>query len=280
MRIRNLINAFVCCLSIVVNAQDSGSKVEWLPNSNLIEAVIWDPLAGQMGGALNAIWENSDFQEKVYATFIFGMQRSFYYKKFKNGWEFDIGLDFGAFTQFEFKDNRQNILNTDFKMGLPLSWRKDNLAIRLNVFHLSSHFGDDLIFRYDLEDYEPDPLTYEQVDFTIYGYESNLRYYGGFGIVFRSNAERKVFSLHGGVDGSEIINDAETIRFIYGAHLNLDAQTDYKIGIKPGLGFALGKKEQKPVKLILEFYTGPAPYGAFEFNTVTVLGLGLYYDAF
>ena len=83
MRIRNLINAFVCCLSIVVNAQDSGSKVEWLPNSNLIEAVIWDPLAGQMGGALNAIWENSDFQEKVYATFIFGMQRSFYYKKFK-----------------------------------------------------------------------------------------------------------------------------------------------------------------------------------------------------
>lgn len=252
----------------------------WLPKENLFETVIWDPLSGQTGGSLNALWDEGEFAEKVYATFVLGMQRSFYKIEYASGLKWDIGLDFGVFTQFEFKKNRQNILNSDFRMGIPMTWIKDSWALRLNLFHLSSHFGDDYIFRNDIEDYTPASLTYEQVDLSFYHYQGQSRYYAGIGIVLRSNADRKLLSFHAGFDGHKVINQAKTISLIWGAHLNLDEQTDYKIGIKPGIGFQFGREDQKPLKLILEFYTGPAPYGAYEFNSITQLGLGLYYSPF
>lgn len=252
----------------------------WLPKENLFETVIWDPLSGQTGGSLNAFWDEGAFAEKVYATFIFGMQRSFYKREYASGLKWDIGLDFGIFTQFEFKKNRKNLLNTDFRMGIPITLMKDSWALRLNLFHLSSHFGDDYIFRNDIEDYTPASLTYEQVDLSFYHYRGTSRYYAGIGIVLRSNADRKLLSFHAGFDGRKVINQAKTISLIWGAHLNLDEQTDYKIGIKPGIGFQFGREDQKPLKLILEFYTGPALYGAYEFKSITQFGLGLYYSPF
>lgn len=268
------------CFSTQFVKSQSIKKKIWLPKRNLFETVIWDPLSGHTGGSLNAYWEEGAFNEKVYATFIIGMQRSFFRVEYESGLSWDIGLDLGVFTQFEFKDNRQNILNSDFKIGMPITLMKDHWALRVNMFHLSSHFGDDYIFRNDIEDYTPESLTYEQADFSYYYYHKQSKYYVGFGFVFRSNTDRKRWSFHVGFDGSQIINKAKTIAFLWGAHLNLDEQTDFKIGIKPGIGLQFGKEEQKPLKLILEFYTGPTPYGAYEFRTITQLGLGLYYSPF
>ena len=46
--------------------------------------------------------------------------------------------------------------------SITMTWMKDQWALRINLFHLSSHFGDDYIFRNDIEDYTPESLTYEQ----------------------------------------------------------------------------------------------------------------------
>lgn len=270
----------LCYISFQSVRSQTHFTEKWLPKENIFETVIWDPLSAHTGGSLNAYWEDGDFDEKVYATFIIGMQRSFYRIEYESGLKWDIGLDLGIFTQFEFKENRQNILNSDFKIGMPMTWMKDHWALRINMFHLSSHFGDDYIFRNDIEDYTPESLTYEQADISFYYYQNNTRYYAGFGLVLRSNADRKMWSIHAGFDGSQIINKAKTIAFLWGAHLNLDEQTDFKIGIKPGIGLQFGSEDQKPLKLILEFYTGPTPYGAYEFRTLTHLGLGLYFSPF
>ena len=58
---------------------------------------------------------------------------------------FQLGIFGGADAQFNLDAARRDLIATDFQVGAQLSARKGGLSVRLRVYHLSSHVGDEFL---------------------------------------------------------------------------------------------------------------------------------------
>jgi len=58
---------------------------------------------------------------------------------------YQIGIFAGSFSQFNLSAPSGNLLNTDFQVGFPLTLRRDPFSVRLQLYHQSSHLGDELL---------------------------------------------------------------------------------------------------------------------------------------
>lgn len=107
-------------------------------------------------------------------------------------WQGDLQIDIQAGIWSVFKmgihhnGEISELVNTDYLVGIPLSYAFDKWAFRLRVYHISSHLGDEYM------DHNPGVKrlnpSMEAIDlFTSYQINMNLRVYGGFGWVFHSD---------------------------------------------------------------------------------------------
>jgi hypothetical protein len=64
-------------------------------------------------------------------------------KRPNEGWQF--GITGGLFAQFDMHTPSKDLLNADYLVGFPLSWRLNNTSARFRVYHQSSHLGDEYI---------------------------------------------------------------------------------------------------------------------------------------
>src|SRR5712691_5907175 len=56
-------------------------------------------------------------------------------------WQLAIAA--GVFSQFSMESATTDLINTDYVVGLPLTYRHGPWATRLRVYHQSSHLGDE-----------------------------------------------------------------------------------------------------------------------------------------
>ena len=59
-----------------------------------------------------------------------------------------LGLEMGIFSRFFMELARKDLVNSDFRIGLPLSIRRGAWESRLTLRHVSSHLGDDYLVRF------------------------------------------------------------------------------------------------------------------------------------
>ena len=59
-----------------------------------------------------------------------------------------LGLEMGIFSRFFMESARRDLVNSDFRIGLPLSIRSGTWESRLTLRHVSSHLGDDYLVRF------------------------------------------------------------------------------------------------------------------------------------
>ncbi len=181
-----------------------GQKADFLPKQNLWITQALDPIASQSFGRFDAVWESSTPADYALSSFAFGFQKSFVAWNFSEDIGFDIGIEGGVFTQFEWTKRtgelERYILSTDYLVGLPLVLRVKSWRIRLRLYHLSSHMGEDYIFNNRITEKEKTNNLYEQVDATVLYLYKNFSFYLGAGAVFRAIRHRKPLVFTGGVD--------------------------------------------------------------------------------
>src|SRR5512138_88488 len=56
-----------------------------------------------------------------------------------------IGIEAGVFAQFDLGTRSADLLNTDFVVGIPVTFRVSGFSGRFRVWHQSSHLGDEFI---------------------------------------------------------------------------------------------------------------------------------------
>jgi hypothetical protein len=61
---------------------------------------------------------------------------------------FAVGVELGTFTRLLVNGEDNELVNTDFRVGFPLSSRFGPLFLRLTPVHLSGHLGDDYLLRF------------------------------------------------------------------------------------------------------------------------------------
>jgi hypothetical protein len=169
------------------------------------------------------------------------------------------------------------LVNTDYRLGVPLAWRHGSWSTRARLYHQSSHLGDELILggnapaRVD--------LSFEAIDFLLAWERSGWRIYGGATRVVRSRTETYEGSgLHYGFD-------YVSAPVLFGQRLTAgidlkwleQARPHSARSAKAGVRFR-SQSPERGISLLVEAYDGFAPFGQFFTEEFRYRGARLQFD--
>jgi len=265
--------AILATLSLPARAQD----YEIFPTGQVFRALLADPEEPRVfASRLNVKRDAGNFDAVFLGVgYDFGLLR----RRSVNpgyGWQLSV---FGSIDSlFNLDLPGDALVNTDYRIGLPLTWRNDALSMRARVLHQSSHLGDELILggnaprRID--------LSFEAVDVLLAWERSGLRFYGGATQIFSSSSSAYEGNiLQAGVD-------YVSLPLFFGQRLaaGLDVKwlepADWRSGVSMKAGMMFGRQslDQRGVSILLEAYEGFAPFGQFFVEDLRYRGVTLQLD--
>lgn len=59
-----------------------------------------------------------------------------------------LGFELGIFSRFFMETPQKDLINLDFRVGMPIAIRHDDWQVRITLRHISSHVGDDYLIRF------------------------------------------------------------------------------------------------------------------------------------
>src|SRR3989441_9957052 len=114
------------------------------------------------------------------------------------GRDWQVAIAAGVFSEFNMQSSTTDLLNTDYLVGLPITFRRGSFATRFRVYHQSSHLGDESLVHNHAQRVD---LTFQAVELLVANEASRWRVYGGGGYIFaHSPADLKPGVLHGGLE--------------------------------------------------------------------------------
>lgn len=257
----------VVTLALPLAAQTVGNGPEPLPGKPAYE-IFQAPLASLTEPA-SVLRYAGDSQMD------FGLAQPFaLYTLEGKGSAWQVGLRPGILTRFEVRDAQLVLKAADFRLGLPLAFRKGKWSARVELFHSSSHRGADFVSAH------PAPsFTYsrEAVQALVaYDMAGHWRIYAGPTVVLRSHPGVGRASLQAGAEWFPQAVSRPRARF----YLAGDFETRQEVGwhsnlsVQPGVLFVTRRGE--PVgRLAGCFYRGQLPFGQFFRERETRVGVQL-----
>lgn len=197
-----------------------------------------------------------------------------------------IGLAGSVFAQFDLATSSYDLLNADFIIGLPVTFRRGGFSGRARVYHQSSHLGDEFLLRG--EHPERENLSYESGELILSQDVGMLRLYGGGEYLFNREPDDLASTVaHGGIElrparGVDF-GRLGTVRPLAALDVKASREQDWDPAwsVRAGLDFGRPASAAGAVagrwSLLGEYYSGPSPYGQFYRNEVTFVGVGLQF---
>lgn len=200
----------------------------------------------------------------------------------RSGWQ--VGLQAGVMAQFVLeRGSTYPLINADYVVGLPVTWRRDRVSARLRVYHQSSHLGDEYLLQ------NPDvrriDVSFEELEgiaaLDIGG--GRGRAYVGAGALLHRNPDMERGKLLAGLEwrgwGHPGSGGARGLgrRLVAGVEVKLLQELDWEADVRAVLGVKLTPELRgRSVSLLAEYYHGSIPYGQFFHEKEDHIGLGLH----
>jgi len=191
-----------------------------------------------------------------------------------NGLQLNIA---GAvFAQFNLDAPSHELVNADYIIGFPATYRRGPFSARFNIYHQSSHLGDEFLLRARPERIN---LSFESVNLvTSYEWKEWRGYLGGEYLFHREPSNLHPAGAHGGIEyyGSKKIFGIG--RFVGGLDLKSYEEHHWSVDTSLNMGFEFGQPDpgQRRLRLMAEAYKGFSPYGQFYNDTITYYGVGIF----
>jgi Protein of unknown function (DUF1207) len=186
-----------------------------------------------------------------------------------------LHMEFGIFSRFFMEEPTRDLINADFRIGLPLQFRRGPWQLRVGYRHLSSHIGDDYLNRF------PESVLQTSKDGFVgdvaYRLNEAVRVYGGADYNFHTNAFMSRASLRGGFEFDAIPAGEEDSVWPF---LAADAEyfsysDDVAINVTGGIGFRV---RGRLMRVEGRGHLGPSAMAQFREIPETFLGLGIRID--
>jgi hypothetical protein len=204
--------------------------------------------------------------------------------------DLQIGISAGVWAVFNFSNvphrrhNTCQLMNTDYLIGIPLTYAFDKWSFRLRPYHISGHLGDEVMHdRPHMVKNRKNP-SFEAVDFiSSYQFSSGLRLYGGPGWVFASDDSFKLKPFYV-IWGTEIRLFGQKLYYhrLYGTPflaINLEnwQQHGWSLDSTFKLGYEFSKLQGvgRKVRLYLQYHQGYSYEGQFFNKKVKYGEIGL-----
>ena len=193
-----------------------------------------------------------------------------------DGWQ--VGISGAVFAIFNLDAPSKDLLNADYILGIPVSYRSGPWSGRLRLYHQSSHLGDEFLL-------EPQPgppvtrinLSYETMEILASYERDGLRFYGGGQQILSSDTPLGRDRAQIGVEYRGNPIGWRTARLIAGLDVQAWDETgwDRDKSLKVGLHFQSPYGEARSLQILLEYYEGHAPHGQFYTRIVEYFGFGI-----
>ena len=250
-------------------------ETEAFPMGDLFRPLIADPKQPQFFVSINQFSSLGERYPRASVGFgeTFGLYRFF---GSREGDGLQLSAEGAIFAQFNLDTPSSDLINADYTIGFPLTYRNGDNSLRSRIYHQSSHLGDE--FLQSVNPPERVNLSYEAVDL-IYSREwRGWRLYGGGEyLINKEPSDLKPLSAHWGVE----YRDSRPLfwggRPIAGVDVKNLEEHDWAndTSIKAGLEFGHPNPGQRRLRLMAEWYQGFDPHGQFYSNKVEYFGLGL-----
>jgi len=201
---------------------------------------------------------------------------------------FQISLAGSVFAQFDLDKSSYDLINTDYIISLPITFRRGAFSTRFRLYHQSSHLGDEFLLSEEDPTFVVENISYESAELIISLDGGAFRAYGGGEYLLRrdpSELERSV--LHGGIElrpSRRLVRFGTVagVRFVAAADVKASEQQDWEpaISLRAGFEFDRPRDTDPPGRrwgLLFDWYDGPSPYGQFFSSEVRWWGLGIHF---
>lgn len=250
-----------------------------LPRDVLFEPLRADPRWPHFSAALHH-WDDT---RGVQTAGVVSLGDGFsFYQAPGLGGAWGIGLQAAVFAVFDLEAESKDLINADYFVALPLSWRSGPWSAMARLSHTSSHLGDEYLLRGDVNGSDRVNLSYETLDIKVSRFFNGrvLRLYGGAGVVF--DQEPEDFG-HGMAQAGLEVRAPYTwldgrLRPIAAIDLQSWEETDWNVDVSARLGIEIlsSRYPDRALMVALEYYQGRNPHGQFYVDRTEFWGIGLH----
>lgn len=186
-----------------------------------------------------------------------------------------LDLQGAVFSQFNLDEPSFDMINADYLVGLPLTFRSGGFSGRVRIYHQSSHLGDEFILNRQPERLN---VSFESLELILSHEIGPLRVYGGGETFFSREPEDIAARLvHAGVEVRPVIGGSVGLMGAVDLKVVDDDEWNRALSVRGGVEIARIPHEGHPPRiftLIAEFYDGAAPYGQFYRESIRYFGAG------
>jgi hypothetical protein len=219
-----------------------------------------------------------DKQLRDVAAVTFGETFAFYRERAGAGW-WELGLQAGVFALFDLDAPSKDLINADYFVALPLSYRYGDVSALFRLFHQSSHLGDEFLLRSRVANRLN--LSYEGIDGKISWEATEVwRLYGGAGYLFhREPSSLRPWSVQWGIEFRSPWPAPEARwRPIAAVDVQNREENDWHADVSARAGIQLdGFLVTRNLQILLEYFRGHSPNGQFYREKIDYLGLGMHF---
>lgn len=257
-------------------APGPASRGEWLPGGTLFRPLIADPRWPHFAASTQRYV--GDRQLKDVAAVSFGETFTLWRDTLGpvTAWEF--GVQAGVFAVFDLDAESQDLVNADYFVAVPVSFRHEGFSSMFRLFHQSSHLGDEFLLRTKTERIN---LSVEGVDLKVsYELGDPLRVYAGGGYLFhRDPASLDPWSIQYGL---ELISPwpprDRGWRPVLAADVQHREENDWSADLSLRAGIQIdGVLASRNLQILLEYFRGRSPNGQFYKDKIEYFGLGVHF---
>lgn len=194
------------------------------------------------------------------------------------GGQWGLDIQGGVFAIFDLDSSSFDFINSDFLVGLPVTYRYANLSAQARLFHQSSHLGDEFLLRDRVDRVN---LSFEGVDLLIsYDLGTRFRIYAGGGFLFRrepSDLDPGLAQLGLEYRGQPTFFEGQ-VRPLVALDLKSQEENnwDTDVSLRMGFQFENPQQQDRQLQLLLEFFEGRNPNGQFFERDLRFFGIGVH----
>ncbi|MCF7798263.1 MAG: DUF1207 domain-containing protein [Candidatus Marinimicrobia bacterium] len=257
------------------------NQITFFPRDSWFKPPLLDPAAAQSSASLLRFQATDDPTPKVYSPVNLGFQKILIRKQtgFHKGWE--AGVEFGIHTQFSIISTPTapmgGLDNTDYLIAGIWHYKHGRTVERVQLFHQSSHLGDDYLIRNQIVEPNNRSQNYEQLSYLRAHTGKSTRWYYGLGVNISPNTVRERIVVQGGMEIVQPMGENNrAIQLLAGVNVKLYGEHDYYPNLKTGAGVRFSRDKRSGLTLLVEYYHGHLPYSTLAYQKVSWLGLGAY----
>jgi len=191
-----------------------------------------------------------------------------------------LSLSGAVLAQFNLDADSMDLINADYIIGFPLSYKNGNWSARARLFHQSSHLGDEFLLGQQKPDLDVTRinLSFETIELLGAWEWEGLQLTAGPSYILHTDSDLKRYSVQAGIDyQSRKPVFSPTMRVFASVLYHAWEETDWNpdINVKAGINIRSPYTEKRAIQIFGEYYNGNLPFGQFYILRTDYYGAGI-----